>query len=83
MLGSEGHVLAIEVITTLMREEILNRVVVFADFSGRKITMISRGLRTGSPPECRGSAGLRLMPWPVGREIPHQTVRSYCTANAV
>lgn len=62
MLGSRGRILAFEVSITLMRKWILNRVVVFADFSSKKLTNDSR-LRTGLPPECRESAGLRLMLW--------------------
>ena len=74
MLGSRGHFLDFEVSITLMRKEILNRVVALADLSSKKVTAIP-GFRTGLPPERRELAGLQLMPWQVGREIPHQTVR--------
>lgn len=74
MLGSRGHFFDFEVSITLMRKGILNRVVVFADFSGKKVATIP-DFRTGLPLECRELADLPLMPWQVGREIRHQTVR--------
>jgi hypothetical protein len=72
MLGAMGSVLAIEVSSISMREEILDRIVSFNDFSGKKLTMIL-GFRTGLPLGCRELADLRWMLWRVVLETLHRT----------
>jgi hypothetical protein len=57
MLGAMGYVLAIEVSSTSMRDGILDRIVSFADFSGKKLTMTSRFLE----PDRR----LDIESWPI------------------